>query len=103
MCALVWKNSFSRAHTRSADGVLGVLAKCACLCVGAGESYLCCHEYVIKPPLRKDDVPRQGVHEAGSRALFVSAESLLCALSHIESARAREGDGKGKHREMEDW
>lgn len=42
----------------------------ACLCVGARESYLCHHEYVIKLPLRKDDVQQQGVHEAGTRVLF---------------------------------
>lgn len=41
-----------------------------CLHVGARESYLCHHEYVIKPALRKDEVPQQGAHKAGTRVLF---------------------------------
>ena len=76
------------------------------MCVGARESYLCHHEYVIKPPLRKDGVPQQGVHEAGTRGPFLfSAESLLWALSCTERVR-EEGRDKVKSRnirENEKW
>lgn len=38
---------------------------------------------------------RQGVHEAGIRVLFVSTESLLCALSCIQR-RIKKGGKKEK-------
>lgn len=74
---LPFGRTVSRGQTHDQQMGVGCFGRVACLCVGARASYLCCHEYVIKLPLRKDDMPRQGVHEAGSRVLFVSAESLL--------------------------
>lgn len=64
-----------------------------CLCAGASESYLCHHEYVIKLPLRKDDVLRQGVHKAGTRALFCfHAKLVMCIVVYWDSER---GGAKG--------
>lgn len=98
---LSFGRTVSRGQTHDQQMDVGCFGRVACLCVGARVSYLCCHEYVIKLPLRKDDMPRQGVHEAGSWVLFVSAESLLWALSYTESVRVREQRRKDKHRETQ--
>lgn len=83
-----------RGQTHDQQMGVGCFGRVACLCVGARESYLCHHEYVIKPPLKKDGVPRQGVHEAGTWVFFVSAESLLCALSCITERRRQKEENE---------
>lgn len=80
-----------RVQTHAQQMGAGCFGSVVCLCVEAGESYLCHHEYVIKPPLKKDGVPRQGVHEAPTRVFFfVSSESVLWALSCIQRWREEE-------------
>lgn len=81
VCVFRVRERFFECRHTTSRWVLGALAGCCvCLCVRAIESYLCHHEYVIKLPLRKDDVSQQGVHEAGTRLLFCFQPTLVVAI-----------------------